>query len=483
MEPMANTLRIHIDRDSKKPAYRQLYQQIREQIRTGEIPSGAKLPKIRELAQDLGIARNTVEAAYKQLGVEGYAKSTRGIGYVVENLDFSILETASTQGDGAPKARKRMWLHEHPLGDSLGCCYDFSYGNRDARGAAAALLKNFANQALSEANMAQAFEYMDTFGLPGLREELASYVNEEREMSCSPDDIVIMPGTQAALDAIISFFPFEERRIALENPGYARARAIFRDRASRIVPVPVYGSSSAFLRGLERSNARLAFFTPSNQFPLGFIMPLATRLKVIEWAKHADAYIIEDDYCYEYRYGSDPVPSLYSLCPDRVIYLGTLSKILTPAMRLTYVVLPPRLTERWDKERAQRHCCVPWLDQEMLSLFMKSTEWQIYKQKTVGLYHRRRDVLLESIEREMGDEVTVLGADTGQHILLGDNLKRDQEELVSLARKNDVRVYETSSYWTGKTRLMNNYVLVGYSQIGEADIAEGISRLADAWRK
>lgn len=472
---------LTIDHESTTPAYRQIYQQIRESIETGEMPAGTKLPKIRELASELGIARNTVEAAYKQLGLEGYAKGKRGVGYVVEDLDFSIADSKSEQKEANSASRANYSRHVNPLGDSFGCRYDFSYGNRDPQSVPLALIKVFADRALGEHDPAGSSTYIDPFGLPELRKCLAEHVNETREMHCVPENVIVQPGTQSALNSIISLFPYEERRIAMENPGYDAARLVFEERASHLSVIPTYRGMNALLRGLEESEARLVFFTPSNQFPLGYIMPLATRLKIIDWAKRTDSYIIEDDYCCEYRYGSSPIPSLHSLCPSRVIYMGTMSKIFTPAIRLSYVVLPSKLAERWDEVHRYRFCEVPWLDQEMLRLFMESPDWKRYEHSTFNLYRKRHDLLIASIQKEMGDKVTMVGTDAGLHILLGDNEKRDQRELISLAREQDVRVYETDRYWLGKARPMSNFVLVGFSSMQEKDIPEGIRRLAKAW--
>lgn len=478
---MPHSLDLIVDNSSRTPAYRQLYQQIRARIESGEISAGTKLPKIRDLAQELGIARNTVETAYRQLGLEGYANAKRGVGYRVEELDFSIRESQREQARDNAGIRARYSRHSNPLGDSFGCRFDFSYGNRDFQHLPLALLKSFADQALTEDSPENAAVYIDPFGLPELRTCLAKRANEAREMHCIPENIVLQPGTQSALHAIVSLFPREERRIAMENPGYDAARAEFEQRATLIVPIPTHGGDGIFLRNLEKSGARLVFLTPSNQFPLGHIMPLATRLKVIDWAKRNNAYIIEDDYCYEYRYGSSPIPSLHSLCPSRVIYLGTMSKILTPAIRLTYVVLPPRLTERWEEINRFRFCPIPWLDQEMLRLFMQSAEWRRYERSTVNLYRKRHDTLIESIGKEMGNRVDILGSDAGLHILLGDKQGRDEKTLIELARANNVRVYDTKRYWMGEPHLDRDYVLVGFSQIAEDDIPEGVHRLTQAW--
>lgn len=472
---------ISIDRDSGVPAYRQIYQQICSQIAAGSIPAGALIPKIRDLATDLGVARNTVEAAYRQLSLEGFASGKRGVGYVVEELDFSSVERQLSSESPASTTVHLPAHRKSPLGDSLGCRYDFSYGNRDPSGLPTGLLKSFAADAFDEADLTGAATYIDPLGLPALRTCIARKLNATREMHCQPDSVVMQPGTQSALYSVLSLFPFEQRSVAIENPGYDGALRVFQSRATHITALPAYRSGHNLLRVLEDCDAKLVFLTPSNQFPLGYIMPLATRLKVIDWAKRHDAYLIEDDYCCEYRYGSDAVPSLQSLCPSRVIYLGTMSKILSPAIRMSYLVLPPALMERWNDVHRYRFCALPWLDQEMMCLFMNSPEWTRYERSTVNRYRKSHDTLIASIRKELGDNVRIVGVDAGLHILLGDNEKRDQSKLINLARSHDVRVYGTDRYWVGKARPMRNFVLVGFSQIREEDIPEGIRRLGEAW--
>lgn len=178
---------ICIDRNSDIPAYRQIYQQIRHQIAAGSIPAGALIPKIRDLAVSLGVARNTVEAAYHQLSLEGYAHGKRGIGYVVEDLDFSVVETKLPEQDSASASVHLPPHRKSPLGDSLGCRYDFSYGNRDYLRLPTSLLKSFAVEALDEEDLTGAATYIDPLGLPALRACIAHKLNTTREMHCQPE--------------------------------------------------------------------------------------------------------------------------------------------------------------------------------------------------------------------------------------------------------------------------------------------------------
>ncbi len=474
---------ISIDRKLNTPAYRQIYESIRSDIENGTLAPQAKLPGIRELAHELGIARNTVEAAYKQLSLEGYATGKRGVGYAVEHLDFSLLGTTKETGNASAETdlKAASDLGRNPLGDDFGCTYDFSYGNRTPSALPRSLWRSLTNEALSEPNSAPAASYMDPFGLPGLRILLAEQLQKTRGVRCLPEQILLQPGTQPAIQGAVELFDREGVRVAMEDPGYSGARAVFEKLRCDIRPIPRHNDDTTFIDFLNASQAELAFVTPSNQFPLGSIMPLATRLEMIGWARRRGSYIIEDDYCCEYRYGSDPVPSMQSLDPDHVIYLGTLSKILSPAIRISYAVLPPALVARWNNVHRVEFCPVPWITQEVMRLFISKGYWDRYVRATVNLYRKRHDVLINSIDEHLGGNVKVLGSGSGLHVLMGDREKRSQNKLIELARKHDVRVYETDSYWMNKSHPMNNFVLVGFSAIEDALIPEGMKRLRQAW--
>lgn len=476
-------VRVTIERERDVPAYRQIYQQIAEQIREGVLPAGTLLPHIRTLSQELGIARNTVETAYKQLALEGYASGHRGRGYVVEELDISSLSRprqksmADQMRDALPTSPGR-----NPLGDNLSCRYDFSYGNRPLDGFPLQLWRSHADKVLTKDYAELASSYMDPLGLPALRSQLADYLGRTRNVACDPQQIALLPGTQTALQRICMLFSPDNRVAAMEDPGYDATTRVFESCDWQIKPVPTHQTVKAYLNGVEKSGAGLLYCTPSNQFPLGYILPIAARLELIGWAKRSDAIIVEDDYCCEYRYdGSSPIPSLQSLDPDHVIYMGTISKVLTPATRLSYLVLPPRLLPIWEQAHGHFRCPLDWLSQAVLQSLMASSDWDRYVRSTTNQYQRKHGMLMDAIRAELGDHVDLVGESAGLHLLVGDSLKRSQAELIELARRNDVRVYETHSYWSSRPHPLDNYVLLGFSSIAEEDIAPGIRALADAW--
>lgn len=477
---MEETLNLHIEKNGSLPMYRQVYLQIRDLIFSGRLPTSSRLPRIRDLADSLGIARNTVEAAYRQLSIEGLVHAKRGVGYTVAAIDLETLSARDQVGAGEmddPLPR----VEPNYVAEDDECPYSFAYGNRLVEDIPFDVWRMLANEALSQDSDGNAAAYTDPFGLSGLREQLARYLERSRGITCSPAQIVLQPGTQPALASIALLFNEHERKIAVENPGYSEVFPLLETTGCRLAPIPVYQDERAQVEALQRSGAKLFFCTPSNQYPLGFTMPLATRLKIVDWARNNDAYILEDDYCCEFRYDSAPVPSLFSLAPDHVVYMGTFSKALTPAIRMSYLVLPAKIALRWRRVYRYLPSPMPWLDQRVMELFYEKGHWDRFMRATVRQFRKRHHVLMRAIDSYLGDRVDVLGQKAGMHVLIGDRSERPQRELIELARRHGVRVAETERLWSTPDHPMESYVMVGYSSIEDGKIAEGIRRLATAW--
>lgn len=477
---MWETLGLHVEKNNQIPMYRQLYFQLRELVLSGRLPASSRLPRIRELAGMLGIARNTVEAAYRQLSVEGLVHAKRGVGYTVAEIDLDALG-AHGQGQEGGSCGLSEKVEPNYVSESDECSFSFTYGNRLAEEMPFDLWRMLANEALSQGPDRNAAIYTDPFGLPGLREQLANYLKRSRGIVCSPSQIVLQPGTQPALASIAMLFDERNRSMAIENPGYSEAFPLLETIGCRLTPIPVYEEDGVQVSSLQRSGASMYFCTPSNQYPLGFTMPLGTRLKIVDWARSNASYILEDDYCCEFRYDSAPIPSLFSLAPDNVVYMGTFSKALTPAARMSYLVLPMGLMERWRQVYRFLPSPMPWLDQRVMELFFEKGHWDRYIRTTVRLFRKRRRVLAEAIDSYLGDRVDVLGQKAGMHVLVGDKENRPQSQLIELAKGRGVCVTETDRFWSTPDHPMSNYVMLGYSSIATEDIAEGVRSLAAAW--
>ena len=479
---------IEIERHGDEPLYTQIYRSIKTDIRTGLLRPGDRLVPIRQQAQLLNVSRNTVEAAYLQLVTEGYVRGRVGSGYVVDDVDFS--ELAELGGYQSPeervKANQVPDFASDPYSDLPPCDFDFTYGNQPHDSFPARKWKSLMSEALTSVDN-RSSQYSDGLGEPALRREIARHVKAASGTVCQPEQVVIMPGTQAALTAICMLFDPATDAVAFENPGYDGARDVFKNLRFQLKPLSAFtggqlDNNNEFIEALHNSNAKLAFVTPSNQFPTGATMQILTRIRMLRWATDSDAYIIEDDYCREFRYRSQPIPSLQSLDRgNRVIYMGTMSKVLSPALRISYIVLPPKLLERWRNTFRSYYCAVPWLSQETLRLFMERGYWDSHTRSIVAARKAVNEVVMHCLNREMGDRVTIIGGEAGLHLLVSVNDDRSQEELIAAAAEQGVRVYPTKRYWDGEPLSYPNAVLLGYSSIGREAVPEGIARLRKAW--
>jgi GntR family transcriptional regulator/MocR family aminotransferase len=247
-------------------------------------------------------------------------------------------------------------------------------------------------------------------------------------------------------------------------------------------PVPVYQGNDAFISALYNSHASLAYVTPSNQFPTGGVLQLSARQRLLKWASSQNAYIIEDDYCREFRYTTRPISSLRSLDrDDRVIYMGTFSKALSPALRINYLVLPPDLLFRWNKLFESHYPEVPWLSQAVLSSYIEKGYWTKRLRKAQAHNKRKYQLLMGALQSSMGERIDIMENGSGLHLLVGVQDGRRQNELIYAARHAGVKVYGTNRYWMNEKHPMENYVLIGFSAISVEKIEPGIGRLAKAW--
>ncbi|MDR0309040.1 MAG: PLP-dependent aminotransferase family protein [Coriobacteriales bacterium] len=492
------------------PLYRQIYEQVKNLIYNGSYQAGSKLVPIRRLAEELKISRNTVEAAYLQLTSEGYVSSRTGSGFTVEALELEKSNAQSTPNRNSEEfldclQQAGIWSANSDQTDSAksvslnstgivgqvinsadcqskAIYYDFTYGDLENRSFPSQIWRKLTAEVLSNKGDHLANSYTDRLGERGLRSQIANYLHINAGVNCHPAQIVIQPGTQLSLHNLLTLFdPFKDI-VAMEQPGYKGVISVIKNNHFKIFPIPVYDGNDAIIEALYNSHARLAFMTPSNQFPLGEILPMVTRQRLLRWAIEKDTFIIEDDYCREYRYNTSPLPSLQALDnKDRVIYMGTFSKAISPSLRLNYLVLPPDLLFEWNRVFDHNYAAVPWLIQAVLEEYMKQGFWEKRLRKMQTVNKRKFLTLKNALRKHMGSRVDIRESGSGLHLLVGDKLGRNQSTLIDLAKEQGVSVYETNCCWLSDQHPMQNYVLVGFSAIPEADIESGIKLLANAW--
>lgn len=465
---------VQIDKMADQPIYQQIYGSIRDSIRSGEYPVGKKLPSIRAMATELGVARNTVDAAYRQLVVEGYVKSRQGSGYIVQDVSAHQAQRSCEKPEAA--------CTETADPCRGGCTYDFLYGDLCADGFPADDWKRLACEVLTCADVAKLTCYGERKGEYSLRSQIACFLGKTRGMDCRPEQVVITSGTQQSLATVLELFDSANDCVALEDPGFIGARVLVRNAGFPCQRIRTDQGSAAYLADIGKSGARIVYTTPSHQFPMGWHMGQRTRAELLQWARENDAYVIEDDYDCGYRFDVQPVPSLQSEDSwERVIYFGSFSKTLSPALRISYLVLPAHLLSRYEESFAGTRCTVGWIDQEILRRFMEQGLWEKHLRRMFNRYRKRYDLLMEVLDKTFDARVRVHSGQAGLFVLLEVKNGMDQEQLVAAARTCDVSVYDTRRYWIDQSHAPDNLVLLGFSAASETTIAEGVPRLAQAW--
>lgn len=473
---------MFVDKENRTPFYQQIFQGIASEIESGIFKPGDKLPSIRQNAQTLGVSRNTLEQAYLQLVQEGYVSARQGSGYVVNNVSSVRLFEASTSGPSQEALAELEEFEDDLRHASQRLRYDFVYSAMDPSLFPFATWAKLEREVLQSQNAEGICRYMDKRGLLRLREEIASYLGRERGMTVSPAQIAIVSSTFDGIISAASLFVGTPVSVMVEEPGFPDAVQAFAATGSEVIHHQVFPQAD-YANFPQASNpTRLAYVTPANQYPTNKVMGVRDRKRLIEWARKNDAYLIEDDYCHEYRYGYAQLPSLYALdSNDRVIVVGTFSKSVAPSLCLGYIVLPPQLMLRWMEAGGPTHSIVSWTTQAVLAEFMAQGHWQHHLRKMRRACQEKYRLVTQTLTRTMGDKVEFLDYENGLHLLVRTTDSRSSEELIELAAQHDVQVYSTSQYWFTGVPDSWNYVLLGYSGIAKEDIVPGIEALAQAW--
>lgn len=473
---------IQLDPRSEIPLYEQIYRQILADIKEGVYPAGYMLPSIRNLSTTLRCSRNTVGAAYRMLVQEGFVESRPGSGYIVSEhylSDLALSLKGKAQVGDASEIIEVKQEDIHPLKEAL---YDFTYGNLQPGTFPTLVWKHLMDEVLLSSEAEQANFYTNNEGEMELREEICRVLTRRRGIRCSPEQIIIQGGTQASLQNLLLLFDPQSDVVAMEEPGYDGARVVFERCQFELAPCPVGLTHKDYLDAVAESHARLIYTTPSNQFPLGLVMNQEMRLELLQWAHDNDAYIIEDDYCYEFNYREQPQAALRTLDHwDRVIYMGTFSKSLSPSLRINFLVLPEKLHERWKTKYYNAYPAVTWLGQKVLARFLASNYSERHINRVQTKARNKYVALMEALAEYMGDRVEVIESGAGLHVLVNVKDGRSQAELIASAREKGVRVYGTDRYWMQENHPLASCILLGFSFIDEAMIRPGIEVLTKAW--
>ena len=472
---------LSIDRNSSKPYYLQVFDQIAGNIRSGLYPAGKKLPSIRKCARELGVSNTTIECAYLKLTSEGYISARRGSGFTICEIDDA---PANPIEHYEPEYRETFsgLIRETTPSVADKPRYDFAYDAADQSLFPFTTWARISREVFFIKGCEGACLYNDPQGLYALRQQVAQHVANEHGVACIPEQILIMPTTRTLVVAIAELLNTCETHIAMEDPGYDEVACSLRAQgfnvsSLRINPFPNWEDMQEKLEGIS-----VVFTTPACQFPTNHSMPLETREQLVEWAQKTGAYIIDDEYGWELQSGIVRTPPLAAF--DRtgcVITLGTFSNTFTPAVSLSYAVLPPQLILEWIERNRSSHPQVPWQTQAAMALFLDEGHWSAHLRKMRAVMARKRQKLMNAIESNMGSEVDVVSNPSSLFALVQTHDGRNEEELVAAAATAGVRVYPTGRYWQQEAPADWRYILIGFAGIAEDEIEPGIIALSQAW--
>ncbi|MDE5951625.1 MAG: PLP-dependent aminotransferase family protein [Acetatifactor sp.] len=456
---------------SDKCLYEQIYEYIRQEIREGKLRPGERLPSTRSLAEYLQISRSTATLAYDQLLSEGYIASRPYRGYYVCQMEeLYRLDTGEECGH----------REETPTEREMRYVCDFSPTATDMSQFPFSVWRKINKNVLSE-DSSGLFAQGDAQGEYSLRETIGRYLHSSRGVNCSPQQIIVGAGNDYLL-LLLEKILGRHVRIAMENPTYKRAYQIFNSFAYEITTVDM-DEAGMSVEGLRQSDVTAAYVMPSHQYPTGVLMPIGRRLELLKWANEAPGrYLIEDDYDSEFRYRGKPIPSLQaSDTQGRVIYIGTFSKSIAPAIRVSYMVLPQVLLERYRQQGYFYSATVPRIDQKVLEEFIAEGYFERYLNKMRKRYKEKHDLLLDGLGDFEADFI-VTGENAGLHLLLTGRRGQTESDLVEAARARGVRVYGLSESLVGKAgEHPGSTVLLGYGGLGLEDIRKGLALLRQAW--
>ncbi|WP_332632403.1 PLP-dependent aminotransferase family protein [Halalkalibacter flavus] len=453
---------------TSEPLYMQLYSYIKKEIQHGKIEPGMKLPSKRKLSIHLRISQHTVETAYQQLIAEGYVESKPRKGLYVNSIHEDIFPNNTP----LPKVVKRESLVQNNHYK-----IDFSHGKVALENFPYSVWRKLTVQGLHDD---QLFFNGDRQGELTLRGEIAKYLYQSRGVRCSAEQIVIGAGTQYLI-GLLTMVIGRDSIYSMEDPGFHRTRVAFKDQGVTLKAIPL-DEEGINLEQLKNSKANVTYVTPSHQFPNGIVMPIARRLDLLKWAAESNGFIIEDDYDGEFRYKGKPIPSLQGLDPNgRVIYLGTFSKSLIPSLRISFMVLPKEILASYQSHFTIYKQTVSRLHQYTLYEFMKNGHWDRHLNKMRTTYRKKQKTLIQLIDEYFGNNVIMIGDDSGLHILLNVRNEMSEQELINAAAEKEVKIYPTSIYYENYIHDLAPKVLLGFAGLMDNEIKQGIQLLKEAW--
>lgn len=468
------------------PMYRQIYEAIRSAILTGEFAPRMKLPSTRSLAEQLNVSRITVFNAYEQLLAEGYLEGKTGAGtFVASRLPEDLLQAEKSKKPNR-ESKKTFELSLSPYGENLN-----AKRANSARSEAMTNFQTFQNGLTSIDEFPfeiwsriaakfyknpprQLLGYGDPRGFEPLRKAVAAHLKSARGVNCTTEQIIITSGAQQALDLTARIFLSKDDAVLIENPCYKEARNLFAAAGAKIVSVDVdaegFNPNKIPKTG---ENAKLVYVTPSHQYPLGVTMSLARRLALLDWANRKNTVIIEDDYNSEFRYAGRPLASLQGLDKNgRVIYIGTFSKTIFPALRIGCAVVPPELADIFTTARALADVHSSSIEQAILAEFIAEGHFARHVRRMRKLYEKRQEILVSECKKQLKDLLEIEKTDAGMHVVGWLPEGVDDRTIAEKAAEKNLKLAPISDY--SNKKLKRSGLILGYTAFDERQIKRGV---------
>ena len=462
-----NELTINLNAASKQPMYEQIYEYIKIEIQRGHIPSEEKLPSTRALSKYLQISRSTVDLAYEQLVSEGYIEAVPCKGYFVNRIEgLHYLETLKEKEQVERKRPAEKYLVDFK---TTGIDLDSFPYNTWRR-----LSKNVLLDGEND-----LFCMGDSKGEWELRCTISNYLHQARGVNCEPEQIIVGAGSEYLLMLISRMLG--RRNIAMESPTYKQAYHILKSMEHKINMVSM-DEAGICVEKLKETDSDVVYVMRSHQFPLGIVMPLKRRMELLSWASQKEErYIIEDDYDSEFRYKGKPIPALQGYDHnDKVIYLGTFSKSIAPAIRISYMVLPKPLLKVFEETCGFYSSTVSRVDQTIVKNFVKEGYYERHLNKMRAIYKGKHDVLINEL-KTFKSMCHIEGENAGVHMILRIIDGRKEEELIALAKSAGIRVYGISDYYISQADRKETRLILGYANLKEEEIIKACNILKKVW--
>lgn len=474
---------ISVDRNAGRPLHRQIYDAYRATIIGHNLRAGQQIPSTRALASELGISRIPVLNAYAQLLAEGYFESRVGNGTFVSTSLPEQLTSCEDRGAGLAKApsgprrvSRRCALLPHIGSPWLQGRGAFSVGQLAFDRFPLQVWSNLVARHCRSVR-ASSLNYGDPRGSKDFREAIATYLRTARAVHCEAHQIMVVSGSQQALEISARVLLDPGSRVWIEDPCYPFMRDALTMAGCRLMPVPVDSEGLDVAAGIRLCRkARAAYVTPSHQYPLGVTMSASRRLQLLDWAQRSGSWIVEDDYDSEYRYEAMPISSLQGLDRNsRVIYIGTFSKTLFPSLRIGYMVVPPDLIERFVAVRHTMDLFPPHMYQAVLTDFINEGHFSRHIRKTRLLYSERRSALVEAIRSEFGSRLEIGGGEAGMHLVVTLPKGLRDREISERAVGQNLWLWPLSACYLGKASRQG--FILGFGSTAAAEMPSAVRRL------